>query len=70
MVCILLTCMPVPEVIKYVEKKIPRPYSFLTYFILLNTMIPISLIVSLEFVHLFQCYFIEQDDDLARYKSV
>ena len=34
---------------------------FLTYFVLLNTMIPISLIVSMEIVKLFQKYFIEKD---------
>ena len=31
---------------------------FLTYFVLLNTMIPISLIVTMEMVKLFQKYFI------------
>jgi magnesium-transporting ATPase (P-type) len=34
---------------------------FLTYFVLLNTMIPISLIVSMEIVKMFQKYFIEKD---------
>lgn len=34
---------------------------FLTYFVLLNTMIPISLIVTIEMVKLFQKYFIEKD---------
>lgn len=34
---------------------------FLTYFVLLNTMIPISLIVSMEMVKMFQKYFIEKD---------
>lgn len=34
---------------------------FFTYFILYNTMIPISLIVSLEFVKLIQSYFINND---------
>lgn len=34
---------------------------FLTYFVLLNTMIPISLIVTMEMVKLFQKYFIEKD---------
>lgn len=38
--------------------------SFWSYFLLNNTMIPISLIVSLEFVKLAQAYFIEKDDDL------
>ena len=38
--------------------------AFLAYFILYNTMIPISLIVSLEFVKLIQGYFIEQDENL------
>ena len=35
--------------------------SFGSYFILYNTFIPISLIVSLEFVKLFQGFFMEQD---------
>ena len=34
---------------------------FFTYFVLLNTMIPISLIVTIEMVKLFQKYFIEKD---------
>lgn len=34
---------------------------FLTYFVLINTMIPISLIVSMEIVKMFQKYFIEKD---------
>ena len=34
---------------------------FLTYFVLLNTMIPISLIVTMQMVKLFQKYFIEKD---------
>lgn len=34
---------------------------FLTYFVLMNTMIPISLIVSMEIVKMFQKYFIEKD---------
>ena len=34
---------------------------FLTYFVLLNTMIPISLVVSMEIVKIFQKYFIEKD---------
>lgn len=32
--------------------------SFLTYFVLMNTMIPISLVVSMEIVKMFQKYFI------------
>ena len=39
-----------------------------TYFLLYNTMIPISLIVSLEFVKLFQAYFIEKDIELFNLK--
>lgn len=39
--------------------------TFFTYFLLLNTMIPISLIVSLEFVRLFQAYFLAKDIDLS-----
>lgn len=38
--------------------------TFLTYFLLNNTMIPISLIVSLEFVKVAQAFFINQDEDL------
>jgi len=37
--------------------------SFFSYFLLNNTMIPISLIVTLEFVKLAQAYFITQDVD-------
>jgi phospholipid-transporting ATPase len=42
-------------------------YSFLTffsYFLLYNTMIPISLIVSLEFVKVFQSYFMQTDEEM------
>ena len=35
--------------------------TFWSYFLLLNTMLPISLIVSLEFVKIFQAYFITND---------
>lgn len=38
--------------------------NFFTYFLLVNTMIPISLIVSLEMVKMFQAFFIEKDIDL------
>lgn len=38
--------------------------SFGSYFILNNTMIPISLIVSLEFVKVFQGYFMQKDPDM------
>lgn len=41
-------------------------FGYFSYLLLLNTMIPISLIVSLEFVKLFQSYFMTQDDDLKR----
>jgi len=34
---------------------------FFTYFVLINTMIPISLIVSMEMVKLCQKYFIDKD---------
>jgi magnesium-transporting ATPase (P-type) len=34
---------------------------FFTYFVLINTMIPISLIVSIEMVKLIQKYFIDKD---------
>lgn len=48
---------------------------FLTYIALLNTMIPISLIVSIEMVKTFQKYFIEKDrlmysDYRGKYVSV
>ena len=39
--------------------------SFFTYFLLNNTMIPISLIVSLDFVKLAQAYFITNDKDFG-----
>ena len=35
--------------------------SFFTYFVLVNTMIPISLIVSIEIVKVVQSYFINKD---------
>lgn len=38
--------------------------NFFAYFLLLNTMIPISLIVTLEFVKLFQSFFIMKDQDM------
>ena len=38
--------------------------SFFTVFILLNTMIPISLIISLEMVKFTQAYFIDNDMDM------
>lgn len=38
--------------------------NYFTYFLLINTMIPISLIVSLEMVKLLQAFFIEGDVDL------
>ncbi len=34
---------------------------FLSYFILLSTFIPISLVISIEFVKVFQAYFIDRD---------
>ena len=37
--------------------------SFFTYFLLNNTMIPISLIVSLEFIKVAQAFFIKNDED-------
>lgn len=39
-------------------------YNFLTYFLLNNSMIPISLIVSLEFVKVSQAYFMNKDEDM------
>ena len=38
--------------------------AFWSYFLLNNTMIPISLIVSLEFIKLVQAFFIERDEDI------
>jgi len=38
--------------------------AFWSYLLLNNTMIPISLIVTLEFVKLIQAYFINQDEDM------
>ncbi len=35
--------------------------SFFAYFVLINTMIPISLIVSIEIVKVTQSYFIDKD---------
>jgi magnesium-transporting ATPase (P-type) len=40
--------------------------SFFTLFILLNTMIPISLIISLEMVKFAQAYFIDSDIDMKK----
>lgn len=37
---------------------------FFTFFLLTNSMIPISLLVSIEMVKLLQCYFINVDDKL------
>jgi magnesium-transporting ATPase (P-type) len=37
---------------------------YLTYFILFNTMIPISLIVTLEMVKVVQAYFISKDEEM------
>ena len=42
--------------------------SYFTYYILLNTMLPISLVVTLEFVKIFQAYFVSCDEDLFRNK--
>ncbi|KAL4445931.1 hypothetical protein ABPG74_010923 [Tetrahymena malaccensis] len=39
-------------------------YTFLSYLLLLNTLIPISLIVSLEFVKVGQGYYMEKDKEL------
>ncbi|CAD8163492.1 unnamed protein product [Paramecium pentaurelia] len=39
-------------------------YVFFSYILLYNTMIPISLIVSLEFVKVFQSYFMEMDVEM------
>lgn len=41
--------------------------SFASYFILYNTFIPISLIVSLEVCKLFQGYFMETDHEMYSY---
>lgn len=39
-------------------------FVFFSYMLLYNTMIPISLVVSLEFVKVFQAYFIEKDEEM------
>lgn len=39
-------------------------FVFFSYFLLLNTFIPISLIVSLEFVKVVQGYFMEKDIEM------
>jgi phospholipid-translocating ATPase len=36
-------------------------FNFFSYFLLLNTMIPISLVVTLEIIKVMQCYFIATD---------
>jgi len=38
--------------------------NFFSYFLLLSTLIPISLIVTLEIVKIMQCYFIAQDANM------
>lgn len=51
----------------YISKYSPALAGFLnifTYFILLNTMVPISLVVSLELIKLFQVFFISWDSDM------
>ena len=40
---------------------------FLTYIVLLNTLIPISLVVTMEFVKVFQALLIQQDLDMIYY---
>jgi len=37
---------------------------FWTYFLLFNTMLPISLILTLDFVKMFQGYFISHDKEM------
>ena len=44
-----------------ISSEISAIYVFFSYFILFNTMIPISLVVSLEMVKVAQSYFITQD---------
>jgi len=52
----------------YIEENMPAGYNatlrYFTYFILFNTMIPISLIVSLEIVKIIQAYFIMRDEEM------
>lgn len=51
----------------YIDKYSPALSGFLnifTYFLLLNTMVPISLVVSLELIKLFQAFFISWDSDM------
>ena len=54
--------------VAYLSKKysigVEALINFFSYFLLLNTMIPISLIVTLEFVKLFQSFFINKDVDM------
>ena len=53
--------------LEYPEDYDFKLFSFLTffsYFLLYNTMIPISLIVSLEFVKVFQSYFMQSDEEM------
>lgn len=52
----------------YIEENTKPGYNatlrYFTYFILFNTMIPISLIVSLEIVKIIQAYFIMRDEEM------
>ena len=47
--------------LKYTPKLAENMINFFTYFLLLNTMIPISLVVSIEIVKIFQGLFIKWD---------
>ena len=43
--------------------------NYFSYFLLFNTMIPISLVISLEFVKLIQSYFIKKDEEMFNKES-
>ena len=45
-------------------------YSFLRYFVLLNTLIPISLVVSLEIIKVIQSYYIMNDANMVTHAPI
>ena len=51
----------------YKTKLIDASITMMTYFILLNTMIPISLVVSIEIIKSIQGYFINNDKIMHKY---
>ena len=46
------------------------PPSFLRYFVLLNTLIPISLVVSLEVIKVIQSYYIMNDANMVTHMPI